>query len=99
MLVTSAVTVTDVPTLILPENSRRQTYIARNTDDTDTVRLGAKTVSFTGPARGFSLAPGEAMSWMSDQFVRESCVALYGICDTGVTVAVEVMTQELPALT
>ena len=90
MFQAATVTVTDTPTLIVPVNGRRQTYIVRNIDAADTVKLGPVGVAF---ATGFSLAAGESMSFMVDQFVRESTSALYGICNTGVSAVVEVLSH------
>jgi hypothetical protein len=92
----SRITVTDVATLIFPSSVKRQAVIVRNLDDTDSIKLGGVTVTYnvSPSSDGFSLLPGEAMSFTSDQFVRESKASLYGIADTSVSVLVEVLSHD-----
>jgi hypothetical protein len=68
----------------------------RNLDATDIIKLGGGAVTYnvSPSSDGFSLLPGEAMSFTSDQFVRESKAALYGIADTSVSVLVEVLSHD-----
>jgi hypothetical protein len=93
MFVIDVVTVTATPTLLFDVDTRRQTVIVRNTDETDSVKLGPSDVTY---ATGFSLKAGESMSFLSDQFVRESKSSLYAIADTSVTVSVEVLSYNPP---
>lgn len=90
MFINGVVTVTSVPTLLFSVSYRRQTVLVRNTDSTDVIKLGGEGVTY---ATGISLKPDEAMSFVSDQFNRESTAALYGIADTGVSVVVEIMSH------
>ena len=96
MFVSQRVTVTDTPTVIFSSSVRRQTVIVRNLDDTDSIKLGGSTVTYNvdPTSDGFSLLSGEAMSFTSDQFVRESKAALYGIADTSVSVLIEVLSHD-----
>jgi len=82
------VTVTDSRTLIVEANNRRQSLLIKNPDMTDAVKVGGIDVLF---ADGFSILAGDTLVLGTSQFSREAKGAVYGICDTSVSIPVEVL--------
>jgi hypothetical protein len=96
MWVGRRVSVTDVATLIIPANPRRQSFLIRNSDGANSISLGGLTVTF---AAGFELLAGQSAECTQlSQMTREAKAPLYGIANTGLTVIVHVLEYFEPAL-
>ena len=88
MVTTSNVSLSSTPSQILAANQSRISWVIRNNDTTNDCKIGGPSVLFSN---GITIPKGQAFGADHDSQHNESAYEIWGVCDTGKTAAIEVL--------